>query len=310
MATPISVALLGFSHDERRALALHLGRDPRRVPAYAHVLDIDLARFVVADADHAGAPELLDTLGRTGDTLFVGERAPARAAARVDRPLDPGRVLVELDALVARRDQPASVPAPRPPAMLQSPVAATAPRGAAQASPEQPTSPAPATKLHYAAARRDEAAARRQRHAAGLKPVTLRQALLVDDSEVALAFLERHLLRHGIASDWAMNSGRALALLSQRNYGMVFLDIDLGDHSELDGLALCQQIKRQAPHGGGRAPVVVLVSALNEPADRVRGTLAGADGHIGKPLDEAMLDRLLRTHGLIDPPPAPPRRGG
>ena len=97
--------------------------------------------------------------------------------------------------------------------------------------------------------------------------------------------------------------------MSHRAYGMVFLDVDLGEHSDLDGLALCQHIKRRQPPSGGRAPLVVLVSAFNEPSDQVRGSLAGADGQIGKPVDDALLVALLQAHGLVPAEPArPPRR--
>ena len=88
----------------------------------------------------------------------------------------------------------------------------------------------------------------------------------------------------------------------------------LGEHSELDGLALCQRIKRRMPAANGKAPLVVLVTASNDPTDRVRGTLAGADGHIGKPLDVAALDPPPHPHrlGPVRDPAGPrsPRRVG
>jgi hypothetical protein len=40
--------------------------------------------------------------------------------------------------------------------------------------------------------------------------------------------------------------------------------------------------------------------------ERVRGTLAGCDAFLGKPLDEASLDRLLTRHGLARKEPASP----
>jgi DNA-binding response OmpR family regulator len=56
--------------------------------------------------------------------------------------------------------------------------------------------------------------------------------------------------------------------------------------------------------GGHREPVVVLVSAHHSQMDRVRGTLAGAEATLGKPLDETALTRLLHLHGvaLAQPP--------
>ena len=44
--------------------------------------------------------------------------------------------------------------------------------------------------------------------------------------------------------------------------------------------------------------MVVMVSSHQAEVDRVRGTLAGCDAYLGKPLIEADLDRLLRRQGL------------
>jgi len=124
-------------------------------------------------------------------------------------------------------------------------------------------------------------------------------ALLVDDSDVALRFLERQLQALGLRTETAANSQRALQLLAQRRYDVVFLDVDLGPNSELDGLALCQRVKRQhrAAAAGG-APVVVMVSAHASATDRVRGSFAGCDAYLAKPLDDEALRRSLRSQGV------------
>ena len=124
-------------------------------------------------------------------------------------------------------------------------------------------------------------------------------ALLVDDSEVALRFLERQLQALGLRTDTANDSQRALELLSTQTYDAVFLDVDLGPNSELDGLGLCQHIKRRLkPRAGAAAPVVVMVSAHTATTDRVRGSFAGCDAYLAKPLDDDALRRSLRTLGL------------
>jgi len=298
MSAPIPVALLGFTAFERNALASYFRLAPRPAPTYVHVLDVDEARFVVADADQPGVPALLETLGRTQDAVFIGAHGPHDAAAWMLRPIDPAQVLRELDKLVVARDNPSSGPLPLstrsvPRSRLREPVT-VAGELPARRSDDSPDG-VDAARL---AARKAESEARRERRESALRPQVVRRALLVDDSEVALAFLERQLHRHDIAADWAMDSAKALELLSQRPYGIVLLDVDLGERSELDGLALCQTIKRRHVHPNGRPPVVVLVSAFKDPVDRVRGTLAGADGHLGKPLEAGALDKILREHGL------------
>jgi CheY-like chemotaxis protein len=121
-------------------------------------------------------------------------------------------------------------------------------------------------------------------------------ALLVDDSAIALRFLQLRLQRMGIDSDLAHGSARALELLAQRAYGFVFIDVELGDGSALDGLALCQHIRRQHRHVGGRAPVLVMVSAHHSAVDRARGAFAGCDHYLAKPADDEALRQLLSQH--------------
>lgn len=260
MPVPVPVAILGFSSIDRQALASCLqpgGQGPQR---YAHVLNADLADLVIADADEPGVLDLLQTLGRVRDALFIGAVAPADAIAWVMPPADPTQVLRALDALVARRDNP-------------------------QSPPRDPG------RLDLRSARRRELDALR-------RPQIAPRVLLVDDSEVALHFLARQLQGYGVEIDTARDSDRALDLLTHHVYGLVFLDLDLGPRSRADGLTLCHQIRHQLQYPGGRPPMVVMVSAFHDPVDQVRGTLAGAEAYLGKPLDVAALDRLLGRLGL------------
>jgi CheY-like chemotaxis protein len=136
--------------------------------------------------------------------------------------------------------------------------------------------------------------------AAGLGPEPTLRALLVDDSEIALRFLETRLHPHGVQTDRAGSSGKAIELLSRQSYDIVFLDVELGNGSDLDGLALCQHIKRYHQHAGSEvAPTVVLVSAHHAEIDRARGALAGCDAYLAKPLDEEVLNRLLWQQGAV-----------
>ncbi len=121
-------------------------------------------------------------------------------------------------------------------------------------------------------------------------------ALLVDDSAIALRYLQVRLQRLGMDTDLAPGSARALELLAQRAYGFVFIDVELGEGSALDGLALCQHIKRQHRHVGGHSPVLVLVSAHHSELDRARGAFAGCDHYLPKPAADEALQQLLSQH--------------
>ncbi len=137
--------------------------------------------------------------------------------------------------------------------------------------------------------------------AAAPPPAPTARALLVDDSPIALRFLASRLQPWGLALETASNSGQAIERLARHDYDFVFIDVELGADSELDGLALCQHIKRHHPLAGS---VLVMVSAHHSELDRVRGTLAGCDAYLGKPLQATELERLLVRQGL-KPPPAP-----
>jgi CheY-like chemotaxis protein len=300
-SVPIPVALLGFSAFERNALASYFRLAVRRNPQYVHVLDVDEARFIVADADQSGVPELLQALGRIADAVFIGAQGPDGAASWMMRPIDPVHVLRELDALVSLRDNPGTGPLP----LLAPAPAHLRPTTIGKAVPSPTRRAADEERSLTPGERRAASEASRQRREASLRPQPLKRALLVDDSELALHFLDRQLQRYGLATQWAHNSGRALELLSHQMFGFVFIDVDLGPHSDLDGLALCQQIKHRHVHPGGRPPQLAVVSAFHDPVDRVRSTLAGADIHLGKPLDFDTLDRWLSAQGLSRGPELP-----
>lgn len=300
MPVPIPVAILGFSAFDRKALASYFQLTGRTRPRYAHVLNADLADLVIADADEPGVLELLRTLGRVQDALFIGALAPPEAAAWMMRPIDQTQVLRELDALMARRDNPRSSPLPL---TLPSSLG----RGALRTIGMLDLPDAPTRRVdddlppRRHPAQLDPQEARRRELEALRRPQIAPRALLIDDSEVALHFLKRQLQAYAIDVDLARDSERALDLLTHHVYGLVFLDVDLGPHSRTDGLTLCHQIRYRLHHPGGRAPMVVMVSAFHDPVDQVRGTLAGAEAYLGKPLDLTALDRLLGRQGLYRP---------
>lgn len=280
---PQRVALLGFGDFERSALVSYLRLTGRRVPAYAEADSVDGADYVIADADHSGTLDAVLGADRVTDTVFIGSLAPDGALAWLMRPIDPMQVFRELDAAVVLRRSRAQAALPAatrevlPPAITEVPTPTPAPT--AQPAPTRPLKSGPPRRVG------DQAA-----------PTS---ALLVDDSEVALRFLERQLQALGLRTDTANDSQRALELLASRNYDVVFLDVDLGPNSELDGLGLCQHIKRQLkPRTAAAAPVVVMVSAHSSTTDRVRGSFAGCDAYLAKPLDDEGLRRSLRALGL------------
>ena len=259
------VSLLGLNDVDRDAIVQCLRQTQDRVPRYALAQKLDQADLIVADASHLPSVQRVLATQQLPVTLFVGAPAPPGALACISRPIDFEHVLRELDYLVA-------LPIGLAAARLQVSAASRWKGEQDHRLLGQFASPAPDAPAST--------------------------ALLVDDSEIALRFLETRLQRWGLVIDRALNSGRAIELLSKRTYDFVFLDLDLGSSSYLDGLALCQHIKRPQNAASALSSSVFMVSAHHSETDRVRGTLAGCDGYLDKPLDDAALQRLLIRHGL------------
>lgn len=300
MSSPHSVCLLGFSDFERRALALQFRLAAGRTPSYALVAGIDEARFLVVDGDSKPAVQRALDAGRLAHCLFVGvAAAPKGALARLRRPIDALSLLRELDAALIQLQGPAALPpAPPPPQPAVVPVR-PAPRVVVAAAERPAPEPQRAadgglldSQLSELAERfPDRAAVAGQAAPAAAKAAARCDALLVDDSEIALKFLELKLGELGLRSRTVTDSDAALAQLAQHDFNYVFLDVELGPGSKLDGLALCRHIKRR----WHRPPVVAMVSAHATQTDRVRGSLAGCDAYLGKPLQPR---ELLAVVGL------------
>jgi CheY-like chemotaxis protein len=298
------VCLLGFSDFERRALAQQFRLNPARQPAYELVATPQEARFLVVDADTKSALQRALESGRLADAVLVGNGAvPGGGLARLRRPIDALSLLRELDAAVLRLHGPATAvlapkPAAPPPAAPKA--VPTLPRTTPLARPMPAAAPDGATVPGLLDSQLSELAdlfpdrAEAKTATGKAKPQDTRcDALLVDDSEIALRFLERKLGEMGLRSHTATDSDAALAQLSQHDFNYVFLDVELGQGSRMDGLALCRHIKRM--RRVNKPPVVAMVSAHATQTDRVRGSLAGCDAYLGKPL---VADELVAVVSL------------
>lgn len=278
MPAPHAVCLIGFSDFERQALSAHFRLAAHRTPGYLLVDSIDSARFLVVDGDASAASERVARERRIGSSIFIGSRAPDGALARLPRPIDALHLLRELDtALLLNLERPLAAPA--------APTHAAASRSAGP--PTEPAAlyePSQLSALADLFPDRQEAAAAAQ--AAGPEVLA---ALLVDDSDIALRFLELKLGELGVRTHAVRDSSAALDQLARHSYALVCLDVELGDESPLDGLTLCQHIKRMP----GTPPVVAIVSAHAGATDRVRGSLAGCDAYLAKPLAAADLASLV-----------------
>ncbi|MEB3167679.1 MAG: response regulator transcription factor [Synechococcaceae cyanobacterium] len=112
--------------------------------------------------------------------------------------------------------------------------------------------------------------------------------LVVEDDPPLQAALLRLLARWGYATELASTAGQALNWLEQELFDLVLLDLGLPDR---DGLTLCRQLRRLPRH----QPLVLMLTARDGRADKVRGFEEGADDDVVKPFDPDLLRARLRA---------------
>ncbi|GAA5126242.1 response regulator transcription factor [Luteolibacter yonseiensis] len=112
--------------------------------------------------------------------------------------------------------------------------------------------------------------------------------LFVEDSKRLQQTVGTALRRAGFAVDVTGNGQEGLWLAEANEYDVIVLDIMLPG---LDGLGLLKQLRDQ-----GRNTHVLLLTARDTVADRVRGLHAGADDYLVKPF--ALEELLARVQAL------------
>ena len=109
--------------------------------------------------------------------------------------------------------------------------------------------------------------------------------LVVEDERRMAAFISRAVSEESCAVDWASDGEAGLEMAKTYDYDAIVLDLML---PKLDGLGVCRALRA----AGKRTPVLI-VSARDMVADRVRGLDAGADDYLTKPFAvEELLARL------------------
>jgi DNA-binding response OmpR family regulator len=113
--------------------------------------------------------------------------------------------------------------------------------------------------------------------------------ILVVEDELRLARLLRRVLEaERYSVDVAVDGIQGEDLAATGGYDLIILDVMLPDR---DGITVCTNLRRQ----GVQTPVLLL-TALDAVADRVRGLDAGADDYLGKPF--AVAELLARARSL------------
>jgi two-component system OmpR family response regulator len=115
-----------------------------------------------------------------------------------------------------------------------------------------------------------------------------RRILVVEDDPQTAGQLVESLTANGYQVDLAVNGNDALSRVRSERYAVMTIDRMLPD---FDGISVMQQLRQD-----GIATPVLIVSALGEIDDRVRGLRAGGDDYLVKPFAFAAL--LARVEAL------------
>lgn len=113
------------------------------------------------------------------------------------------------------------------------------------------------------------------------------RVLVIDDSATVRKQLEMSLADQGVQVFVADSGEAGLHMLSQNNIDLVFLDVMLPG---ADGYQICKTIKKNRQKN--TVPVVMLTSK-SSPFDRVKGSLAGCDSYLTKPVEFRRLIEVL-----------------
>ena len=117
--------------------------------------------------------------------------------------------------------------------------------------------------------------------------------LIVEDDDKVAAFLARGLKAEGYLTQVITNGRDVLEAVRQFEPDIIVLDRML---PQVDGLTLCQQLRSQQVNAR-----ILMLSALSEVEERVKGLRCGADDYLGKPFHfEELLARIesLAKRGL------------
>ena len=114
--------------------------------------------------------------------------------------------------------------------------------------------------------------------------------LVVDDSDIVQRTMVRKITEHGQRVDVAANGPDALAMLQGHRYKLVFLDVLMPG---MDGFEVCKRIKKSAEY---KSTAVYMLSSKDGMFDKVRGTMAGCNGYLVKPLEARKLREVLDKH--------------
>lgn len=119
--------------------------------------------------------------------------------------------------------------------------------------------------------------------------IQMKKILCVED-EAINAFVIKKMLQKKYETTLVYNGLDCLNAISKQQFDLILMDINLGDDNH-NGIELVQQI-RTLPNG--KNTKFVAITAFAMPEDKQKFLDQGFDDYISKPIEEAILDNILK----------------
>jgi CheY-like chemotaxis protein len=230
---------------------------------------------------------------KTSDTGI----SPQQLQASPVTPLSPSALSAAVAPAASRANLRVVPPLTPPASPLAASLPASLPASAKIAdAPMQPAAPAPVAKI---AEQPMQAPAPVMPPPAPVMPAATPtprheehnfRVLAVDDSPLMRTFLQNKLQPYGINPEFASSGEEALFKISKNHFDMIFLDVMLPG---MDGYDVCKMIKKNKDNNLMK---VVMLTSKDKTFDKIRGTMAGCDGYLTKPVDELKLRAIIERH--------------
>ena len=119
---------------------------------------------------------------------------------------------------------------------------------------------------------------------------SLASVLVVDDSLPVRIKMNMALKSYVKQIDFAETGEKALELIKENRYDMIFLDVILPG---VDGYEICKIIKNDE---NSKDTPVVMLTGNSSSADQVKGTLAGCDSYLIKPVKSELFKETMTRY--------------
>jgi two-component system sensor histidine kinase/response regulator len=116
------------------------------------------------------------------------------------------------------------------------------------------------------------------------------RALVAEDHAINREIIVELLRQIGIEADIAVNGREAVAMVRERDYDILFMDIQM---PEMDGITATREIRKLDKAGADHLPILAMTAhALT--GDREKSLEAGMNDHLNKPINPDALCAALR----------------